>query len=173
MKICRHRKPFAVLGRICVAIAAVIIFGCNASHAPVRSGDESGKDSSVERIRISALTEFVPNSAVSGQIQIKALVELVDIFDSSVKAPCVLRFELYEFRALSSDSRGRRLLIWPDENLIDSDTNDEYWKDFLRGYEFLLPLKFSPKQGKKYILEATCIVGQKRFNDIFKIQYQP
>jgi hypothetical protein len=106
-------------------------------------------------------------------VNIKTLVELLNASGSATQAPCVLRFEFYEFHPRASDPRGRRLLIWPNQNLSDPDTNKEHWKEFLRGYEFFLPLEFRLERGKKYVLEATCLINQRRYSDFFNIQYQP
>jgi hypothetical protein len=106
-------------------------------------------------------------------MQIKTLVELIDPLDTQVKSAFIARFELYEFQPLSSNPRGRRLSIWPEQDLNNPGTNDRHWQDFLRGYEFYLPLEFVPQPGKKYLLEVSCRAGQQRFHDLFKMQYQP
>jgi hypothetical protein len=173
MKTYRNMKPFSVFGWICAATVVIVIGGCYDPHIPVQSDVLQEEDSTVERIHISAITEIVPDSAASDGMQIKTLVELFDPSGSPVEAPCVIRFEFYEFRPMSSDPRGRRLLIWPDQNLNEPGTNDEHWKDFLRGYEFFLPLEFTLQEGKKYVLEVTCLVNQQRYSDLFKMQYQP
>lgn len=152
-------------------MAAIIVSGCDMpSDASVHSDIRPGE---VERIRISALTEFVPVSSAPDKMQIKTLVELIDPLDTPVKAAFTARFELYEFKPLSSNPRGRRLTIWPEQDLNDPGTNDEHWEDFLRGYEFYLPLEFVPQPGKKYLLEVSCLVGQRRIDDLFKMQYRP
>jgi hypothetical protein len=139
------------------------------SGVPVRPEIRPGE---VERVRISALTEFVPVPSIPDKVRIKTLIELIDPLDTSVKAAFTARFELYEFRPLSSNPRGRRLLIWPEQNLNDPGMNNEHWQDFLRGYEFYLPLEFVPQQGKKYLLEVNCTIGQRRLDDLFKMQYR-
>jgi len=173
MKTYRNGGLFSVFGWICVVTAVITIAGCRTPHVPVHSDVLMGEVSPLERIRISAISEFVPDSTVSDGMQIKTLVELFDADDSAVKSPCVFRFEFYEFRPMSSDPRGNRLLIWPDQDLSDSDTNNEHWNEFLLGYEFFLPLELSLRQDKKYILEVTCLVNQKRYSDVFKMQYLP
>ena len=173
MKTYRNRELFTVIGWICAATAVIVITGCHTPHVSAQSDGLPGEDSPVERVRISAITEFIPDSGASEKVQIKTLIELFDAFDLPVKAPCVLRYEFYEFHPLSSDPRGRRLLIWPDQSLNDSDTNDDHWNELLRGYEFFLPLEFTLREGQKYILEVTCLVNQRRCNDLFKMQYQP
>ena len=153
-----------------MAMVAIIFFGCDMSGVPVHSDIRPGE---VERIRISALTEFVPVPSAPDKVQIKTLVELIDPLDTPIKTAFVARFELYEFLPLSSNPRGRRLTIWPERDLYDLGTNDELWEDFLRGYEFYLPLEFVPQPDKKYLLEVNCMMEQQRFDALFKMQYQP
>lgn len=153
-----------------MAVAAVLFFGCDMPVVSVHSESRPGE---VERIRISALTEFVPVPAVPDKMQIKTLVELIDPLDTPIKTAFVARFELYEFRPLSSNPRGRRLAIWPEQDLNDPGTNDAHWEDFLRGYEFYLPLELVPQPGSKYLLEVSCMLEQQRFDALFKMQYQP
>lgn len=176
MKIC-NRTNFTVMQMSlllgCVPVAIVLLSACNLSDMPVLSDRGLKDELPVERIRISALTEFVQSPALPEQVQLKVLVEIIDKEDKPVKTKCLWRFEFYEFRALSSDPRGRRLLIWPDQNLRDAGSNNQYWKDFLRGYEFYLPLGVAPGPNDKYVLEATCFIGQYRYSDLFKMQYKP
>jgi hypothetical protein len=156
-----------------MVMAAVLFTSCDMPDVPVHSDIRSGEDSPVARIRISALTEFIQAPAMPGKVQIKTLLEVIDPLNKPVKIPFMARFELYEFQPLSSDPRGRRLAIWPEQDLRDSGTNDEHWQDFLCGYEFYLPLEFVPQPGKKYLFEVSCLAGQRRFHDLFNMQYQP
>ncbi len=142
------------------------ITGCGTVQPAV----QHGQDASIERIHISALTEFVTDSDQPDRVQLKVLLELFDAFDSPVSLPCILRFELYEFHSVSSDPRGKRLVIWPEKDLNETRKAEEHWKALLRGYEFYLPLDFMPWQNKKYVLEATCFADQKRHNDLFKME---
>ena len=164
MKIFRDRKPLSVLGWVYPAIAIIAIAGCSTQPTPMLSK----ADSSVDRVSISAITEFVQGSEGP---QIKTLVEFSSASDLAVKTPCTFRFELYEFQPVSSDPRGRRVVIWPTIDLNDPHMIERHWKDFLRGYEFFLPLEFTPRQGGKYVLEVTCFVDQKRHSDLYKMQY--
>ena len=84
-----------------------------------------------------------------------------------------MRFELYEFRPLSSNPRGQRLSIWSEQNLDAPEFDDERWETFLRGYEFNLPLEFVAQTGKKYCLEVSCLIGEQRYQDLCKMQYRP
>ncbi len=139
----------------------------------VHSSDGSQAQPLTERIRISALTEFVGPVDRSGRFQLKVLVEFLDTSDNPSRAVAMWRFELYAYHARSSDPRGRRIVIWPDYDLTASDAESGYWKDFLQGYEFYLPLEFVPAAGSKYVLEATCAKDQQRYSDLFKVHCQP
>jgi len=67
--------------------------------------------------------------------------------------PGVFRFELYERVVRSAEPKGRRIVIWPDIDLTGAAENNEYWRDFLRAYEFNLPFEAQIKQC--YILQVT------------------
>ncbi len=118
------------------------------------------------KINIMPLTEFISadNSArlvaakprdAAGQANINLYVSLVDSFGSQIKSPCVFRFELYQRVQRSSEPKGSRVIIWPDIDLTDPAANNEYWRDFLRAYEFNLP--FEPSASQNYILQVTCL----------------
>jgi len=105
------------------------------------------------KIDIMPLTEFVrPDNA---QPKINIYVSLIDPFGSQIKSPGMFRFELYEYMPRSADPKGKRPIIWPDIDLSDPITNNSYWQDFLRAYEFSLPCEQT--NGKDYILQVTCL----------------
>jgi hypothetical protein len=106
------------------------------------------------RIDILPLTEFSINKE-SRKGEINLYIRLLDSYGSEIKSPCIFRFELYTRIERSSQGKGRRVNIWPDMNLIDVKTNNEYWQGFLRAYEFHLPFEAQP--GQPYILEVTCM----------------
>ena len=166
-------RPFFISGCFFALALMTVIAGCSTSHLPAPSDVLREGDSAVERIRISAITELIQDSTTTDGVQVKTLVELLSASGEPIEAPCVIRFELYEFRPLSSDPRGRRLLIWPNQSLSEPDTNKEQWKDYLHGYEFFLPVEFALERGKKYVFEATCLINRRRYSDLFKIQYEP
>jgi hypothetical protein len=147
--------------------------GCSMSTIPDWVDGSSQDPDKIVRLRISALTEFTQNPEQPGPMQIKAQVELLNGLEDSLNKPGKWRFELYEFVPRSSDPRGFRLLMWPEIDLNSPEENQIYWKDFLRGYEFYLPLEFVPEPKKKFILEATFMAEQRRYNDLFKMQYFP
>jgi len=107
------------------------------------------------RVSILPLTEL-PGSTPSGQaVMLDAFVSLQDAFGRQVKAPGVFRFELYQRVLRSGQPKGQRLAIWPDIDLTHPATNDGYWRDFLRAYEFKLDTPADLHE--TYILEVTCM----------------
>jgi hypothetical protein len=105
------------------------------------------------KIEVMPLTEFAVNN--DEQMMLKVYVSLQDSFGSRIKTPGVFRFELYERIERSSKRKGRRVAIWPDFDLNERGVNNEYWRDFLRAYEF--QLQFEPKKDVNYVLEVMCM----------------
>lgn len=112
-----------------------------------------------EKTVILPLTEFNINQDTQ-QGEIKLFISLLDAFSSQIKSPCTFRFELYMKLPRSSDPKGQRVMIWPDIDLNNPKINSDYWRDFLRAYEF--KLSFEPQAGQSYILEVTCLCPNKK-----------
>ena len=106
------------------------------------------------KIDIIPLTEFIFKGD-GQQAEINLYVSLLDSFGSQLKSPCTFRFELYQKVQRSAEPKGRRAIIWPDIDITDPAINNEYWRNFLRAYEFNLP--FKPESMQDYILEVTCL----------------
>ena len=107
------------------------------------------------KIEIMPLTEFTGVSDTTEELTIKVYVSLLDSFGYQIKSPGTFRFELYERVPRSAEPKGRRISIWPDIDLTDVVENNQYWRDFLRAYEFSLPLESGTSQSN--ILLATCL----------------
>jgi len=107
------------------------------------------------KIGILPLTELSDPSGASQGGKLSVFVTLLDAFGSQMKAPGVLRFELYEYIPRSAQSKGSRLTLWPDIDLTGPAQNNRYWRDFLRAYEFVLDTEAG--RDKTYILEVTCL----------------
>lgn len=121
------------------------------------------------RINIVPLTEFISGDNTRQDI-IKLYVSLHDSFGSQIKSPCVFRFELYQRVQRSAEPKGKRIIIWPDIDLTDHATNNEYWRDFLRAYEIGLP--FELLAGQDYILQVTCLcLSGKRLSSEFILRH--
>ncbi len=107
------------------------------------------------KIAILPLTELSSPSDASQGAKLSVFVALLDAFGSQMKAPGVLRFELYEYIPRSAQAKGPRLTLWPVVDLTGPAQNNRYWRDFLRAYEFVLDTQ--ARRDKTYILEATCM----------------
>ena len=107
--------------------------------------------------------EILPLTAFAGPDgeKLTVYVNLLDAYNTKIKAPVILRFELYERTESMLGSKGKRVLQWPDFDLAESEQNNIYWRDYLRAYEF--EFEFTPKPGQKYFLQAICItpLGQR------------
>jgi hypothetical protein len=166
-----------VSGTIFVFILLLGVFGCSRDSALGAKGLGFGAAStdfriyaeySPVKINILPLTEFIINPDTH-QGQINLFVSLLDSFGSQIKSPCIFRFELYSRVPRSSEPKGGRIKIWPDVNLIAPKINNEYWRDFLRAYEFNLP--FEPQAEQSFILEVTCICpNNKRISSEFSLK---
>jgi hypothetical protein len=157
------------MAKVVAVIAQMLLLllcgaGCEPTDAELSSKADSGSnqlsESAMEcltaygpvKLDIMPLTEFT--RAGNSKI-IKVYVSLLDAFDCQIKTPAVFRFELYDKVPRAAEPKGKRILIWPDIDLNDAAKNNEYWKDFLRAYEFDLP--FGPESGKSYILQITSL----------------
>ena len=119
------------------------------------------------KIDIIPLTEFIYKGD-GQQAEINLYVSLLDSFGSQIKSPCTFRFELYQRVQRSAEPKGRRAIIWPDIDITDPAKNNEYWRNFLRAYEFNLP--FQPETTQDYILEVTCLCpNNKRLSAEFSL----
>ncbi len=121
------------------------------------------------RIEILPLTELTDAPGGQQGTQLTIYVSLLDAFGSQIKAPGTLRFELYEYIQRSAQTKGQRIAIWPDIDATSPSDNQEYWRDFLRAYEFTL-VGQAPK-GATYVLQVTCMVpGGKRLTNDFLLK---
>jgi hypothetical protein len=121
------------------------------------------------KIGILPLTELSGPSGSSQGTKLAAFVTMLDAFGCQMKAPGVLRFELYEYVPRSAQLKGKQLAIWPDIDLTGPAENHKYWRDFLRAYEFELDTQAS--RDKTYVLEATCMSPDgKRFSCDYTIR---
>ena len=158
------RDTFCVFALACVLVNA----GCQgrSSSRTSATDTDNGLDEvavctryAPERIDIPPLTEYVPADQTH-QPRIDLYVSLLDPFGSQIKSPGIFRFELYEHVQRSAKPKGKRLAMWPDVDVTDPLENNEYWQDFLRAYQFTLPLDES--SSKSHILQVTyfCPTGK-------------
>jgi hypothetical protein len=160
------------ISNICLLMLVLGQSGCEqtagvaAPPAKVDTGPDVSaySDYAPAKIHITPLTGIVGSADAQGSSKIDIYVSLLDSFGSQVKSPGVFRFELYEYAQRSAEPKGRRIAIWPDIDLTISADNNHYWQDFLRLYEFNLPLELQGDQN--YVLQMTFLsVGGKRLSD--------
>jgi len=122
---------------------------------------------------IVGLTEIEAVSSGPWQGKLTVYVDLLDTFGCRVKSPGLFRFELYEFVPRSSQPRGKRIFFPRDIDLTDAAENNKRWRDFLRAYEFKMPLDFEPQPDQSFVLEVTFTTPYgSRLRDTFQLRYQ-
>jgi len=173
-------KPAHIMFRVLLPVLLSISAGC---ERPASSPDvPSPADNNLPRlatyaryapaqIDIMPLTELVAAGGTPDS-QIRLYVSLLDAFRSQIKSPAVFRFEMYEYVQRSAEPKGKRAVIWADVDLTDPATNNEYWQDFLRAYQFDLPFEYAGSQS--YILEVTCLCPNgRRLSSEFPLRQPP
>jgi hypothetical protein len=151
-------------GFIIFVIAFILLcFGCTKVRAPAEKKIQQTTDSQKTAIYLKYLPVKIDILPLTGQAKsddpekprLNIYVSLLDSFGSQLKSPCVFRFELYQRLQRSADSKGARAMIWPDMDLNEPQNNEQYWRNYLRAYEFSLPLEKLDSQN--FILEVTCL----------------
>jgi hypothetical protein len=107
------------------------------------------------KVEIMPLTEYTASDSSEEEPKIEVYMSLSDSFGSQIKSPGTFRFELYEKVPRSAEPKGKRIILWPDIDLTDIAENENHWRDFLRAYEFSLPIE--SKTNQNCILQVTCI----------------
>ncbi len=171
-------KPVRVIVRVLLFALFFVHTGCEQSALPPGAGAEAGSDLgslsfyaryAPVKTDIMPLTELV----IIGngrQSKINLYVSLLDQFGCQIKSPGMFRFELYKHVQRSAEPKGQRIVIWPDVDLTDPVTNNEYWRDFLRAYEFNLP--FEQAGSENYMLQVTCLCPNgKRLSSEFILRH--
>ena len=171
-------KPLRIISRVLLLTLFFINIGCEQPKPPAEIQAKTDNDNdrlscyaryAPVKIDIMPLTEFV-SPGDTKQSKINIYVSLLDPFGSQIKSPGMFRFELYEYMQRSSEPKGKRVVIWPDVDLTDPATNNDYWRDFLRTYEFSLPCEQANSQD--YILQATCLCPNgKRLSSEFTLKH--
>ncbi len=105
------------------------------------------------KVGILPLSEIRGAAGIGQDAKLTVYVALLDAFGCPIKAPCTLRFEVYEYVRRSAQPKGQRLAIWPDIDLTQPAVNQNAWRDFLRAYEFQFGLRANREQ--TYVVEVT------------------
>ncbi len=160
-------KSVTVLFWICCLLCFVV--GCEPAQVATEPKPSANAIFAPVKVKILPLTKFIDAGGTEEKTAIKSYVSLIDSFGSQIKAPGVFRFELYEYSQRSSESKGKRVTIWPDIDLTNPAKNNDYWRDFLRAYEFNLP--FEPAGDQSYILQTNCLCPNgKRLSGEFNLK---
>lgn len=163
-------KKIAITLQIFFIFTLLIFTACepNARKAPLEEESTSVLLDAYkpEKIKILPLTYFVCEGNGEDICQIKAYISLLDKFGCQEKNPGVFRFELYEIVARSAEQKGKRIMLWPDFDLTDPVQNNQYWRDFIRAYEFVLQID-SLNSGS-FILQVTfmCPTGKRHYAEM-------
>ena len=143
---------------IIAVVSAFFQCGCeNNSGVKVISGENTKinislyRDYSPKKVEILSLSQYVNSPGKDSHI--KVYVAMMDQFNSQIKNAGTFRFELYERILHSAEPKGKRIAIWDDIVLRDAAENNLHWRDFLRAYQFALPIE--SEIGCDYILEVT------------------
>lgn len=166
-------RTIAVIFHIALFALALLVSGCSLPSRHLEISEQTSNDLDLLSLYIRyapiktdimPLTEFVHGNDTE-QAHIDIYISLIDSFDSQIKSPGVFRFELYEYAPRSAELKGKRVKLWPDYELSDTITNNQYWRDFLRAYEFDLP--FDAPFTQNYILQVTflCPGGKRLLNE--------
>jgi hypothetical protein len=147
----------------CLVIFILPSIGCTKVRAPDEKKVRPVLDSQKTAVYLKYLPVKIDILPLTSQLKtddpekprLNIFVSLLDSFGSQLKSPCIFRFELYQRLQRSADSKGARALIWPDVDLNEPQNNEQYWRNYLRAYEFSLPLEKLDSQN--FILEVTCL----------------
>ncbi len=157
LRICGH-----ILG-YCIVIFILSCCGCAKVRLPAEKKVQPAGDYQKTAIYLKYLPVKIDILPLTGQVKsddpepprLNIYVSLLDSFGSQLKSPCIFRFELYQRQERSAESKGARVLIWPDIDLNEPEKNEQYWRNYLRAYEFSLPLE--RPNGQSFIVEVTCL----------------
>jgi hypothetical protein len=116
----------------------------------------------VQNIRFVGLTEIVTDPRNMENAELDVYVDLIDADEIRIKSPGTFRFELYHFVPRFSQPMGKRIAVWPDIDLDESEANTEHWRDLLRAYYFRLPLDFIPRPIDTFVLQVTFMTPDAR-----------
>ncbi len=160
-------KTASVIARIFFVVWLLFEAGCETSQTGTKRIETPPKSVSdcnevfayvsytPVKIDILPLTEYTAAGSSPEESEIEVYVSLSDSFGSQIKSPGIFRFELYERVPRSAEPKGKRIILWPDIDLTDIAKNENHWRDFLRAYEFSLPIEHQTNQN--CILQTTCI----------------
>jgi hypothetical protein len=152
-------------GLVLVFLGVLVLPGC---------GDQHSSKANVIKDKQLLLAEYEPKDVVLlglSEIQpaigeqpakLKLFVEVLDGFGTPLRYPGIIRFELYTRQLRSPISLGKQLAIWPDIDIRESAANNQYFRDYLRAYEFELEAKVAIAPGSYMVLITYTLPDGKR-----------
>jgi hypothetical protein len=166
------KSSIIVVGFLIITLAVV---GCESFTTAQQPQETAERILCYEptKIKVAPLTELVTGQ-YEDVLRLNVYIDVLDGFDSRMKTPAVFRFEVYEYIPRSGEEKGKRAIIWPDIDLTEPGRNNEYWRDYLRCYQFTLDVGEEIEKDRSYVLQVTCItpVGEQLI-DYFLIEYAP
>lgn len=133
----------------------LLLGGCETPPGSVRDVSCTSTGFQPVVIRFGGLTQVLRDRQTKEPTALRVFLELRDRFDSRLKAPFCVRFELYQYRLSSPNPKGAHLKSWPEMVLTEAGTNNLSWRDYLRAYEFLLDLDGIPAE-EPLLVSASC-----------------
>jgi hypothetical protein len=167
-----------VLKRVLISIISLGVLITFVGCQPEQIDSASGQGASVSAcfkahwVDIMGLTRIADSKEDEDVKVINIYVDILDKFEDRIKSPCTFRFEFYEYVPRSSRNKGERLDFWDNVDLTSPETNNMYWKDHLRAYQFGFDFNVEIKTGATYILEVMCMTTDgRRLTDEFELKY--
>ncbi len=155
-----------IIMAVCAGFAIAALCGCEPDGSDVDTcslSDQAVMEAYfVPDIRFVGLTEIVRDARNMENAELDIFIDLIDSDGARIKSPGTFRFELYHFVPRSSHPMGKRIEVWTDIDLDESEANAEHWRDFLRAYHFRLPLGFIPRPNDTFVLQATFMTPNAR-----------
>jgi len=133
--------------------------GCDLSGSEGKPSGASG-DFLPHTVQLQpSFTRLGQEPRLETQNRLEVYVRLLDQFGDPLKAAGVFRFELYEFRPLHRDPRGRRLAGngLQEFDLSEVARNQKNWDNITQSYYFQLVKPDLPANWQKFVLSVTFI----------------
>jgi hypothetical protein len=153
------------------------LFGCDGNLFHAQSSKDALQAFQVSKVRLQP--SFTKISGTQGQAEsgvIETFVELSDQFGDPIKALGTCRFEIYQYRPISSDPRGPRCEIDGIQtvDLRDLQVNQKHWDNITRSYRFKIKLPPMSSGADKIVLQATFIMKPEyRLQDMLVVSRKP
>ena len=109
-------------------------------------------------------------------LEIQVYLSVHDQFDNPIKTLGHLRFELFRYRSLHPDPRGRRFEVngIQEIDLTELKTNQQHWDPITQAYHLTLKPPDWPDNWTKFVLQATFVTpSEYRLEDRITVTRNP